>query len=134
MSLKLRVFDSRRGGRNHMHFWKIQALTYLTGAWSYRWYAVGLAWVLCFAGWGVVAALPDQYEAEAKVYIDTDSLMTPLLKGIAITADSQQQIAMMLKTFISRPNLEQVVRISSPGANSLTPAQIEQRVTNLEQK
>ena len=117
-----------------MHFWKAQALTYLTSAWSYRWYAVGLAWIICFAGWGAVAALPDQYESEAKVYIDTDSLMTPLLKGIAVSTDSQQQIAMMLKTFISRPNLEQVVRLSDPRAESYTRGQLEQRVTDLERK
>jgi len=117
-----------------MHFWKVQALTYLTGAWSYRWHAVGIAWIICFAGWGAVAALPDQYESEAKVYIDTDSLMTPLLKGIAVSTDSQQQIAMMLKTFISRPNLEQVVRLSDPRGEAYTRGQLEEQVTNLEQK
>jgi len=117
-----------------MHFWKVQALTYLTGAWSYRWHAVGIAWIICFAGWGAVAALPDQYSSEAKVYIDTDSLMTPLLKGIAVSSDSQAQIALMLKTFISRPNLEQVVRLSDPRGETYTRAELEQQVTNLERK
>jgi polysaccharide chain length determinant protein (PEP-CTERM system associated) len=117
-----------------MHFWKVQALTYLTGAWSYRWHAVGIAWIICFAGWGAVAALPDQYASEAKVYIDTDSLMTPLLKGIAVSSDSQAQIALMLKTFISRPNLEQVVRLSDPRGEAYTRGELEKQVTNLERK
>jgi polysaccharide chain length determinant protein (PEP-CTERM system associated) len=116
-----------------MQFFKDLALRYLTGAWSYRWYGVALAWIICFAGWGAVAALPDQYRSEAKVYIDTESMMTPLLKGIAISADSDQQIAMMLKTFISRPNLEQVARISKPTANySASSAELEQRVSALQ--
>ena len=35
--------------------------------WRLRWYAAGFAWFVCLAGWAAIAAMPDQYEAGARV-------------------------------------------------------------------
>ena len=115
-----------------MQHWKIKALTYLSSIFLYRWYALAAAWALCLIGWGVVAAMPDQYRAEAKVYIDTDNLMDPLLRGLTVSIDPAQEIAVMLRTLITRPTLEQVVRLTNPAANKLTPVQLEQAVQDLQ--
>ncbi|HXJ00606.1 MAG TPA: XrtA system polysaccharide chain length determinant [Micropepsaceae bacterium] len=117
-----------------MQQWKIKALTYLASILVYRWYALAAAWALCLMGWGVVAAMPDQYTAEAKVYIDTESLMDPLLRGLTVSIDPAQEIAVMLKTLITRPTLEQVVRITDPAASKLTPIQLEERVLDLQNR
>ncbi len=117
-----------------MQSWKSIALTYLSGMWLYRWYALGIAWVLCLIGWAAIAALPDQYQAEAKVYIDTDNVVKPLLRGLTVSVDTDQQIAVMLKTLITRPNLEQVIHLTDPKTNALTAAQLEQQVQALENK
>ena len=117
-----------------MEFWKLKALTYLSGIWLYRWYALGIAWLCCLLGWGVIAALPDQYKVEAKVYIDADSLMGPLLKGLTVNTDANQQVNIMLKTLITRPNLEQVIHITQPKSVSWTPAQLEKGVEAMEKK
>src|SRR6266550_3071769 len=117
-----------------MEFWKVKALTYLSGIWLYRWYALGIAWLCCLLGWGVIAALPDQYKVEAKVYIDADSLMGPLLKALTVKTDPNQQVSIMLKTLITRPNLEQVIHITQPKSVSWTPAQLEKAVEALEKK
>jgi uncharacterized protein involved in exopolysaccharide biosynthesis len=58
----------------------------------------------------VVMLLPDQYEASSRIYVDTDSLIGPLLKGIAIQTDPTQQLAVMQATLLSRPNLLKVAR------------------------
>ena len=117
-----------------MEFWKVKALTYLSGIWLYRWYALGITWLCCLLGWGVIAALPDQYKVEAKVYIDADSLMGPLLRGLTVNTDPNQQVNIMLKTLITRPNLEQVIHITQPKSVSWTPAQLEKGVEALEKK
>jgi polysaccharide chain length determinant protein (PEP-CTERM system associated) len=117
-----------------MQQWKIKALTYLSSIFLYRWYALAAAWALCLIGWGVVAAMPDQYQAEAKVYIDTDNLMDPLLKGLTVSIDPAQEIAVMLKTLITRPTLEQVVRLTSPTAAKMTPIELEQKVQDLQNR
>ena len=61
-----------------------QIITELRGAWRYRWPAIGLAWLVSLIGWAAVFALPNQYEATAKVFVDTDSAIRPFLQGIAV--------------------------------------------------
>ena len=117
-----------------MQQWKIKALSYLSSILLYRWYALVAAWVFCLIGWGVVAAMPDQFTAEAKVYIDTDNLMDPLLKGLTVSIDPAQEIAVMLRTLITRPTVEQVIHLTNPGANKFTPTQLERQVLDLQSR
>ena len=51
----------------------------LHSAWRFRWYAVALAWAVGILGLGVVAWLPDIYQASARVYVDANSELSPLL-------------------------------------------------------
>jgi len=80
--------------------------------WQYRWYGVAVSWLVCVIGWIVVFLLPNQFEANARVYVDTQSVLKPLLSGLAVQPNVDQQIAMMSRTLISRPNLERVIRMS----------------------
>jgi uncharacterized protein involved in exopolysaccharide biosynthesis len=82
--------------------------------WRRRWIALGTAWALMLLGSTVVVLLPDQYEASTRVYVDTDSLMGPLLKGIAVQDDLSKQLVVMQSTLLSRPNLMKVVRSVYP--------------------
>ncbi len=115
-----------------MRFWKMKALSYLSGVYVYRWYALAVAWVFCLIGWGAIAVVPDQYRADAKVYIDSQSIMDPLLKGLTVSLDPQQEIAVMLKTLITRPTLQQVVQLTEPNAAKLAAPELEQEVQRLQ--
>lgn len=84
-------------------------LSYLRGVWHKRWYAIAIAWVFCGAGWAYVANLPDKYQSNARIYIDMDTMLSPLMKGLAVDMNLYQQIAVMQRTLLSRPNLEKVV-------------------------
>jgi len=79
-------------------------------AWRYRWYAMLTAWLLAIAGWVGIGLIPDKYESSARVYVDTDSMLRPLLKGLAVQSDISQRLRLMTRTLLSRPNLEKVVR------------------------
>jgi len=85
-------------------------LTYLDGLRERRWLALAVACVMSLAGWVVVAALPNHFKADAKVYVDTESLLQPLLKGLAVQPNADQQVNLMYRTLLTRPNLEQVLR------------------------
>jgi polysaccharide chain length determinant protein (PEP-CTERM system associated) len=87
-----------------------QLLLMLRGAWRYRWPALALTWALALAGWLAVAAMSDRFEARTRVYVDTESLLKPLLEGIAVNRDIMSQVAMMQAVMLSRPNLEKVAR------------------------
>ncbi len=87
-----------------------QLLDYARGIWRNRWYALVCAWVLCLIGWAVVYKLPNQYEASARVFVDTQSILRPLLQGLTIGVNPEAQIGLMTRTLLSRPNLEKVAR------------------------
>lgn len=89
-----------------------QTLDYLRGIWRNRWYALGCAWLVCVVGWVVVCILPDQYQASARVFVDTQSILRPLLQGLAVEVNPDAQVGLVAKTLLSRPNLEQIARKS----------------------
>ena len=95
-----------------MHDIVRQLVSRLRAMWQYRWYGVAVSWILCVVGWAVVILLPNWYEAHARVYVDTQSVLKPLLTGLAVQPNVEQQIQMMSRTLISRPNLERVIRMA----------------------
>ena len=96
-----------------MHEVLIQVLRLLRGAWRYRWWMLGVAWAVCLVGWTIVARMPDEYRASARVYVDTSSVLAPYLRGLTIgTTDSARKISLMTRTLLSRPNLEKVMRMT----------------------
>ncbi len=90
----------------------VQLMSYLKGIWNKRWYAMIITWIVCVIGWGIVYKLPDQYESTAKIYIDTDSLLKPLLKGLTVQTNVSQEVKLMVKTLLTRPNVEKIIRLS----------------------
>jgi len=78
--------------------------------WHRRWIGLIAAWVGALAGIVVVYQIPERYEASARVFVDTKSILKPLLQGLAIQPDVNQQVAMVSRTLINRPNIEKVVR------------------------
>ena len=93
-----------------MHDLVTELLSYLQNATRYKWLALGCAWGLCIAGWAFVSQMPDEFKADARVHVDTQSMLRPLLGPMAIQPDLSAQIKLMSKVMFSRPNLEKVAR------------------------
>ena len=72
------------------------------------------------AGWIGVSLLPDRYLVSARVYVDTQSILRPLLAGLAMQPNVNQIIEMMGRTLISRPNVERVIDMSKMDARHKT--------------
>ncbi|MBB5018876.1 polysaccharide chain length determinant protein (PEP-CTERM system associated) [Chitinivorax tropicus] len=89
-----------------------QLASLLRAAWNFRWYALASSWVLALGGWIFVYTMPDRFESSARVYVDTQSMLKPLMNGIAVQPNVDQQISIMSKTLISRPNIEKVIRMA----------------------
>ena len=89
-----------------------QLLSLLRGIWHRRWIGLAVAWLAAIIGIAVVYRIPERYEASARVYVNTESLLRPLLAGLAIQPNLDQQVSLMSRTLISRPNVEKLVRMA----------------------
>lgn len=118
-----------------MHEIVVQLMRYARGTWRYRWWMLGVAWAVCLVGWTVVAKLPDQFEASARVFVDTSSVLQPYLRGLAIdTNDTQRKIFLMTRTLLSQPNLEKVMRMTDLDLRVNTDADREDVIDELKRK
>src|SRR6266568_1701464 len=89
-----------------------QLLALARGMWQRGWIGLGVAWLSAIIGVIIVFRLPDKYEASARVYVDTQSMLQPLMAGMAVTPDAGQQVAILSRILLTRPNLEKIIRKS----------------------
>lgn len=111
-----------------------QLISSLKGIWKYRWYAVAIAWLVAAAGWVKVAMLADDYQTTARVFVDTQSILKPLLAGMTSVPNVEQQVAIMSRTLLSRPNVERVMRMVDLDLNDRTPRDQQQQLDELMNK
>lgn len=110
------------------------ALTHARGVWRRRWYAAGLAWAFCLLGWGYVLYLPNIYEAKARIYVDTDSMLRPLMRGIAVDSNILTQVDVIQRTLLSRPNLHKVSHMADLDLAAHTPTEAEEVLNDLRRR
>ena len=89
-----------------------QVFSYIWGIWRHRWLALAVAWAVAIGGWVWVWQLPEAYVASARIYVDTNSLLKPLLAGLTIQPDTEDRIGLLSRTLLSRPNLEKLMRMT----------------------
>ncbi len=109
----------------------VQVLDYIKGVWIKKRYVIIFSWLICPVGFVYVASLPDVYSSKAQVFVDTRSVLQPLLRGLAIQTNPDQEIQMMAKTLLSRSNVEKIARESDLDITTTTEAEFETLVTNL---
>ena len=109
----------------------VQILDYVKGIWIKKRYVMLFSWLICPIGFIYVATLPDQYASRAQVFVDTRSVLQPLLRGLAIQTNPDQEIQMMAKTLLSRSNVEIIARESDLDIAAQTEAQFEGIVSAL---
>ena len=61
----------------------------------------------------------------ARVYLNADPLLTPLLRGLAADTDPSRHLDFMQRTLLSRPNLEQLIRLTDLDTGIRTPGEKE---------
>jgi polysaccharide chain length determinant protein (PEP-CTERM system associated) len=95
---------------------------YLHAIWRRKWMTAFAAWAICIVGWTVIAMMPSKYESSARVYVDADGLLGPLLRGIAVEVDPAQQLDVLQRTLLSRPNLEELIHMADLDSRARTNA------------
>ncbi|MEX1994496.1 MAG: XrtA system polysaccharide chain length determinant [Steroidobacteraceae bacterium] len=111
-----------------------QLLDEIRGAWRFRWLGLAVAWGICLIGWLVVFRMPDTYEANARVFVDTRSILRPLLEGLAVNPDVASGLDLVRAALLSRPNIEKVARETDLDLRARTPQQRDALVRSIQER
>ena len=104
----------------------------LRSLWDRRWLAVSIGWVLAIVAILGVMLVPNRYQATTQVHVDTQTVLKPLMQGLAVTPDLELQVRMLARTLISRPNVERLLDRQDLGLGVLlSPAEREAAVDYL---
>ncbi|MBS0642818.1 MAG: XrtA system polysaccharide chain length determinant [Acetobacteraceae bacterium] len=104
---------------------------YLRAAWRRRWLGVMVAWLVCGVGWVGVYLIPNQYESSARLFVDADAVLTPLLRGIAADSAATSQLEILQRTLLSRPNMEKLISKTDLDLTLNTPSDRERLIGRL---
>lgn len=96
--------------------------TILRAMWRHRYLGTIVAWVAGVVAGVAVFVVPDKYEASARIYVDTQSILQPLMSGLAVQPNVEQQVMMLSRTLLSRPNVEKLVRMADLDLGSKSKA------------
>jgi polysaccharide chain length determinant protein (PEP-CTERM system associated) len=108
-----------------------QAAILVASVWRHRWTAVAVAWLVAILGALVVMVVPERREARASIYVDTQTVLRPMMVGLAFQPDIDQQVRMLGRTLISRPNVERLVNNPTIGLEKVDPSQVDSQIENL---
>ena len=105
----------------------------LRSAWRFRRQAVVLAAGVALLGWAVVFALPDRYEASARVFVDTRTALKPVLQSLAVDQDVTAQLNYVRQSLLAGPQLTRIAEESGVlpvgGADPILQEKILKRMT-----
>lgn len=104
---------------------------YIKGVWVKKRYIMICTWLICPIGFGYVASMPDVYQSSARVYVDTRSVLAPMLRGLALQSDPQQEVSMMVRTLLTRPNVEIIARNSDLDITTTNQDQYDNLISSL---
>jgi polysaccharide chain length determinant protein (PEP-CTERM system associated) len=97
-----------------------QILDDVRSSWRFRWPALALAFVISIAGWLAVFALPDQYEAYARVFVDQRTALKPVLQGLAVDQqDVGAELNYVRQSLLAGPEMEKIATQSGVLAASV---------------
>lgn len=101
--------------------------------WEFRWLGLLCAWLIAAGGWVTVRMIPDNYEAAARVYVNAEGILKPLLQGLTVPTDPLEQVKLMTRALLSRPHLERVADETGLSARAKNPGEREWLLLTLEE-
>ncbi len=108
---------------------------YVRMTWRFRWVALFTAVIVSCGAWFTVMMMPAQYRVETKIYLDADSMLRPLLRGIALDPNRDiRSVQLISRTLLVRPNLEAVARKTDMDLGAGTSKEFEELITGLKKR
>lgn len=84
----------------------LNVINAILGIWRFRWTALIVTWAVALLGWLAVELLPHKYSSQAKLFVDTNQVLEPLLRDITVQLNDIQRVSLMSRALLTRPNIE----------------------------
>lgn len=84
-------------------------IRYGVGLWRRRWTVAVVTWAAALAGWFALWLIPDQYESRAQVYVQTETVLDPVMNGVTARPNYEKRIEVMKLQLLTRPNVEEII-------------------------
>ncbi|HEY1313425.1 MAG TPA: hypothetical protein VGE92_06100, partial [Steroidobacteraceae bacterium] len=97
-------------------------------AWRFRWLGLAAACIVAVVGWCLVFALPDRYEADARVFVDTRTALKPALQGLTTDQNVDAQINYVRQSLLEGPQLETIAKETGVLDASVTDERIRAKI------
>lgn len=102
--------------------------TALYSVWHRRWLALAVTWAVCLLGWLVVAMIPNSYEAKARIFVDTQDVLSDALK---MTTNGEDEIREVRQTLLGTENLRKVITSTKLGEGISEQSVMNTAIANL---
>jgi polysaccharide chain length determinant protein (PEP-CTERM system associated) len=104
-------------------------------SWRFRWLAFATATAVAIVGWTLIFALPNRYQAEASVFVDTRTPLKPALQGLTMEEDVDAELNFVRQSLLAGP---QLLRVARQGGllppRTIDPRQEERLVADLSKR
>jgi polysaccharide chain length determinant protein (PEP-CTERM system associated) len=111
-----------------------QAKLVIRSVWNRRWMVIAVSSVMALLLCAAVTFIPNRYQAASRVYVDTQTVLKPLMAGLTYQPDIDQQVRMLAKTLIARPNVERILEKDDFGFDIADPLKRERLINDLMDK
>jgi polysaccharide biosynthesis transport protein len=108
-----------------------QILSTLYSIWRKRWYGLATMWGICLIGWAIVAYIPDEFEATARIFVEVNDSPINRPGDINTEANTLKTVDRVRRTLISRPNLEKVIRRTDMDLRIANDSEMEKLIDDL---
>lgn len=84
-------------------------IRYGVGLWRRRWTVAITTWIAAIVGWFALWLIPDKYESRAQVYVQTETVLDPVMNGVTARPDYEKRVEVMKLQLLARPNVEEII-------------------------
>ncbi len=84
-------------------------IRYGVGLWRRRWTVATVTWLVALAGWFVLWLVPDTFESRAQVYVQTETILDPVMNGVTARPNYERRVEVMRLQLLTRPNVEEII-------------------------
>lgn len=84
-------------------------IRYGAGLWRRRWVVAAIAAVCALAAWFALWLIPDQYASRAQVYVQTETVLDPVMTGVTARPNYERRVEVMRLQLLAPQNVEEIV-------------------------